>query len=315
MKLLQKKQQVPNRRSSSLPSREGRASAEDLNARYSFRRNRTLTGSLSSDVTSANEHRSELRSPRVQTHHLRKHRRRLLMIFIAVAVVASGLGWAIYQSIAGVTVVIASPVPPTSTNVYEQAIQDYLNGRPFERNRKTINTNALAVYLQENGFPETLAAQIDQSPAGFGSSTVKLTMRQPLVSWKTGASRLYVDGTGAAFTRNYFAEPTVEVIDETGIQTVNNQVLASDRFLGFIGRMVGRLQDQGLQVTRVVLPENTTRQLLLSIEGLAYPVKVNVDRPAGGQAEDIARTVRHLTSRGITPAYVDVRVEGRAYYK
>ncbi len=315
MKLLQKKQQLPNRRSNSLSSREGRASADDLNARYSFRRNRTLTGSLSSDVASANEHRSELRSPRLQTHHLRRHRRRLLLVFLGVSVAVAGLGWLIYQSIAGVDIVVKAPVPPVDTQLYEQKVQDYLNGRPLERNRKTVNTEALATYLQENGSPEVLMVQVSSSPAGFGASTLELTMRRPLVSWKTGVSRLYVDGTGAAFTRNYFAEPTVEVIDETGIQTVNNQVLASDRFLGFIGRMVGRLQEQSLTVTRVVLPANTTRQLLLSIQGVAYPVKVNIDRPAAGQAEDIARTIRHLAGKGIIPEYVDVRVEGRAYYK
>lgn len=315
MRLLRKKQQLPLRRSASLHSGEGRASADELNARYSFRRNRTLTGSLSSDVASANEHRSELRSPRVQAHHLRKHRRRLFLVFVAACLVVAGLGWLIYQSIAGVNVVIKAPVPPIDTKVYEQKIQDYLNGRPLKRNRKTVNTDALAVYLQENGLPEVLAARVNPAPAGFGTSTIELTVRQPLVSWKTGSSRLYVDGTGAAFQRNYFAEPAVEVIDETGIQTVNNQVLASDRFLGFMGRMVGRLQDQGLTVTRVVLPENTTRQLLLSIEGVGYPAKVNTDRPAGEQAEDIARTVRYLNRKGIAPQYIDVRVEGKAYYK
>lgn len=315
MKLLQKKQQSPNRRSSSPVSREGRASVNDLNARYAFRRNRTLTGSLSSDVSSVNEHRSELKSPRVQTHHLRKHRRRLFLLMVGVILAAAALGWLVFQSIAGVAIAVDTPIASAEPGRYEQSVQNYLNARPFERNRKTINTESLALYLQDNGSPEVIAARVDPAPAGFGVSRIALTMRKPLVSWQTGSSRLYVDGTGAAFTRNYFAEPSVQVIDETGIQAVNNQVLASDRFLGFIGRMVGRLQDQGLVVSKVVLPANTTRQLQLSIADTSYPLRVSIDRPAGAQAEDIARSIRYLASKGVTPEYIDVRVEGKAYYR
>ena len=92
-------------------------------------------------------------------------------------------------------------------------------------------------------------------------------------------------------------------------------MLASDRFIGFIGRTVSRLQTQGFTASKVVLPASTTRQLLVSIEGLPYPIKFSVDRSAGEQAEDAARSVRYLAGKGITPEYLDVRVPGKAYYK
>lgn len=315
MKLLQKKQQLPNRRSASL-SKEGRASAEDLNARYAFKRNRTLTGSLSSDVASANEHRAELRSDRVQAHHLRKHRRRLLAALAGVLAVIAGISWLLYQSIAGVNIVVRASSPPLNTSAYQAKVQEYLNGRPLERNRMMINLGSLAKYLQNNGFPEVAGASVDSSPTALGVSTIVLTMRQPVVSWKTGATQLYVDSNGAAFKNNYYNTPAVDVVDQTGIQTVDNQVLASDRFLGFIGKIIGRLSsDQGLTATKVVLPANTTRQLLVSVQGVSYPIKFTVDRPAGEQAEDAARAIRYLAGKGVQPQYLDVRVQGRAYYK
>ena len=314
MKILQKKQQLPNRRAAS-SQREGRASAEDLNARYTFRRNRTLTGSLVSEVGSAGEGRSELRSPRVQTHHLRRHRRRLGLVLFMVVAISAGLFWLVYQSVAVVRVVIDAPIPPTETKLYEQKIQDYLNGHLFERNRVTLNTASLAEYLQDNGLPEVATATVNPEPAGIGVSTITLKARQPVVSWKTGPTQLFVDGEGVAFARNYYTPPTVEVVDETGIQAVDNKVLASDRFLGFIGRTVSRLQTQGFTASKVVLPVSTTRQLLVSIEALPYPIKFSVDRSAGEQAEDAARAIRYLDSRGVVPEYLDVRVAGRAYYK
>lgn len=316
MKLWQKKQQqVPNRRTTP-PSREGRASADSLQNRYAFRRNRTLTGSLSSDVSSSNEQRAELRSPRVEVHHLRRHRRRLFLVFVAVAAIVAGLAWLLYYSIAGVIIVVDASVPPVDTSMYEKKVQSYLNAHPFERNRTTLNTTQLAEYLQANDAPEVERVSVNARPSGVGVSTIMLTMRKPVVSWQTGSSQLYVDSSGAAFARNYYAAPSVQVVDQTGIQAVNNQVLASDRFLGFIGRSIGRLETQGFTVTKVVLPTNTTRQLLVSIDGLSYSIKFSVDRPAGVQAEDAARAIRFVQSHAIQVSeYMDVRVSGKAYYK
>jgi hypothetical protein len=42
---------------------------------------------------------------------------------------------------------------------------------------------------------------------------------------------------------------------------------------------------------------------------------MSVDRPAGEQAEDAMRAIKYLQSKGMTPAYIDVRVGGKAYYK
>ncbi len=316
MKLLQKKQQKPTRRQN-VPSssKEGRATDDELRQRYAFRRNRTLTGSLVSGVGSVGERSNELRSPRVQVHHLRSHRRRLLWIFLGIIVCAVGLFWAIYQSIATVHVVITAPIPPLATELYEQKIQEYLNGHPFERNRSTLNTSALTNYLQVNGAPETQRIAVKPQPTGFGASTFIISTREAVVSWKTGPTELFVDTSGTAFRRNYYSPPTVQVLDQTGIQTVNNQVLASDRFLGFIGRCIGQMKAQGYAVTKVTLPENTTRQLLVSVEGVSYPIKFSVDRPAGEQAEDAARSIRYLAGRSIVPEYLDVRLSGKAYYK
>lgn len=315
MKLLRKKQQLPARRSGT-HDRVGRASAESLEERYTFRRNRTLTGSLSSGVTSVGERHAELRSPRVQTHDLRRHRRKLFGWWLVVSFVAGLLGYLIFQSIALPRVVVAGgTTQPIDVVQYEDKIQAYLNGHYTERSRLTLDTDKLSAYLQTHGAPEVQAVSPTMSFAGLGATRLSVTMRRPAVSWKTGGSQLFVDQDGVAFEKNYYDAPAVEVIDQTGIQAQNNRILASNRFLGFIGRMIGKLSNQGYRVTKVVLPENTTRQLLISVDNVAYPIKFSVDRPAGEQAEDAARSIRYLQARDVTPEYVDVRVSGKAYYK
>lgn len=315
MNLLRKKQQRQGRRSA-LVREKGRVSEFDDSQRYAFRRNRTLTGSLSPGVASANEHNSELQSTRVQAHHLRRHRRRLGVALFAVLVVITGLAWMIWQSIVAVQIVTANGASqPLNAKPYTDEIERYLSSHPFERNRASFNADAVTTYLQSHGFPEISRVSLDTTHRQVGTATLTVSMRKPVVSWKTGASRLYVDEDGVAFARNYYADPTVEVVDQTGIQTVNNQVLASNRFLGFIGLIIGHLHEQGLTASQVILPADTTHQLLVSMQGVGYPVKISVDRPAADQAEDTARALRYLASKGITPKYLDVRISGRAYYQ
>lgn len=315
MNILRKKQQLPSRRSDVSGARAGRATENELAERYAFRRNRTLTGSLAPGVVSVNEHHAELKSVRIHTHDLRQHRRRLSGIFLIVALVAVALGYGIFQSIAIPKVVAVATERPIDAQYYEQKIQQYLNGRPLERSRVALNVERLAQYLQVNDAPEVLAVSPDMSFDGLGTSRLQLVMRRPVIAWRTGSSNLYVDDQGVAFARNYHPEPTVKVVDETGIVTKDNKVLASNRFLGFIGRVVGRMKASGLTVTQVALPANTTRQVAVTVEGVNYPIKYSVDRPVGEQTEDAVRAIRYLADKGIGAEYLDVRVSGKAFYK
>jgi hypothetical protein len=313
MGLLHRNKQTPpaRRHANASASNTGDVPSGDAGT---YRRNRTLTGSLASHVESASEARSELRSVRVQAHDLHTHRRRLSTYLLMSACIIALLGWVIYQSVANVRVAATDAVAIDGAR-YEQKIEEYLSGHPLQRLRATLDTRALTTYLQTHDCPEVEGVEGAIEYAGFGASKVHLSFRRPVVVWQTGATKLYVDEEGNAFARNAYEEPSVAVVDETGIQAQNNQVLASERFLGTIGRVIGRMKAQGYLVNRVVLPANTTRQLLISNEGVAYPIKFSIDRSAGEQAEDAAQAMRYLQEKGITPEYIDVRVSGKAFYK
>lgn len=312
MGLLRRKQPQPVRRRAG-QSDTGVSDVES-HGQYAFRRNRTLTGSLASHVGSAGEASSELRSVRLQTHDLHAHRKKIGLYLFASLCAVGVLGWAIYQSVAAVRTHADTKVV-VDGSLYEKKTQEYLSANPFQRLRVTLDTAALTAYLQSHDCPEVASVSPDVTYEGFGISGLKLTFRRPVVVWKTGSSKLYVDNEGNAFTRNYYDEPGVEVVDQTGIQAQDNQVLASERFLSMIGRVIGRMDTQGYTVNRVVLPAGTARQLLISVVDLPYPIKFSIDRSAGEQAEDAARAIRHLQGKGITPEYIDVRVSGKAFYK
>ncbi len=305
-----KKTDIPRRRRQDVHAGEC-ATEESLAQRYAFQRNRTLTGSASSNVVSANETNAQLKSPRVQTHELVQKRRHIGLIFLAVIVACVGLFVIISQFTAGV-VVRARDASTSLDPIYEVTIQEYLSRQPVERLRFATNNDHLSAYMQDKA-PEVAKVEVEGS-AGFGRSQFVITLRQPIAGWNVNGQQQYVDNTGTAFSRNYFSAPKVQIVDKSGIPAGTGPV-ASNRFLSFVGRVVGLTKGQGYVVHQVVIPLNTTRQIEAMLEGISYPIKLSVDRSAGEQVEDMARTVRWLTARSITPQYLDVRVSGRAFYK
>lgn len=304
-----KKTVVPRRRQGD--SGGERASEESLAQRYAFQRNRTLTGSASSSVVSSNEANAQLKSPRVQTHELVQKRRHVGLIFLLVLVLSGGLFVIISQFTASV-VVRARDVSTTLDPLYENVIQEYLSRQPVERLRFATNKDSLTEYVQSKA-PEVASAEVEGS-AGFGRSQFVISLRQPTAGWNVNGQQQYVDNTGTAFSRNYFTSPKVQIVDKSGIPAGTGPV-ASNRFLGFVGRVVGLADRQGYVVHQIVIPQNTTRQIEATLEGVSYPIKFSVDRPAGEQVEDMIHALRWFTGKGITPQYLDVRVSGRAFYK
>lgn len=305
---------VPSRRLDTAEQGRAHPTSASLDARYAFKRNRTLTGSLSSNVSSVNEHGAELKSARVHTHHLRRHRRHATAALFGVLAVAAGMAFLVYQAILTATVTTSSP-GRIDVAMYGDAVQDYLVKRPLERFRFSLNTAGMASYLQSHGFPEVDAVSSDITLDGFGKASLHIVFREPVVAWRTGGSTMYVDSKGNTFERSYYQDPGVQVVDQTGIPTQDNQVLASNTFLGFIGKVIGRMKENGYHVTQIVLPANTTRQVQVMLSGVGYPIKFSIDRPVGEQSEDASRAIRYLASKDISVQYLDVRVSGRAYYK
>lgn len=308
-----------NKQKDTLPRRrqqtpaQPRASEEELGQRYAFRRNRTLTGSASSNVLSTSESNADLKSPRVQAHELARKRRHISATLGVVLLCAIGLLGLISQFTAGVVVRATPDASLQLDDTYEEAIQRYFNNRPVERLRFMVDVGQLKEYLQ-TAAPEIQDVTPDGS-AGFGTSAFAVTVRSPIAGWSINGKQHYVDVSGTSFGRNYFAAPSVQIIDKSGVQVAAGQAVASNRFLGFVGQVVGVAKSRNYTVTQVIIPRGTTRQVELRLKGIKYPVKLSVDRSVGEQVEDMDRAVRWMASHNKSPKYVDVRVSGRAFYR
>lgn len=284
----------------------------DLDQRYNFRRNRTLTGSVSSHVASVSESNAQLKSPRVQSHELIKKRRRIGTLF-ALAILGALAFYGLTQQFTAEAVVEASAVNDELSPSYKEAIQDYFGTRPIERFRFLTNQEGLTDHVRQK-LPEVASIKIIGS-AGLGKSLYYLTMREPLAGWTIQGKHQYVDASGTAFEKNYYPVPAVQIVDNSGVRPESGQAVASNRFLGFVGRTVGLARSQGYTVTQVAIPQTTTRQVEIRLEGIVYPIKMSIDRSVGEQVEDMTRLIRWFQGRKETPQYIDIRVSGKAFYK
>ena len=104
-------------------------------------------------------------------------------------------------------------------------------------------------------------------------------------------------------------EPTVDISDE------NANTKLSKRVKEFVARLEDDVRDEGYVIDHVILPLNKVREIHVYIKERNEYYKMIIDRSSAVQAEDMGRMIRYLDKKKIKPTYVDLRVEGKAFYK
>jgi hypothetical protein len=291
-----------------LPPRRASQSAP-LNDGASFQRGRTL----SSMRGAVYEHSAE--SDRARAHLLAERRRRVAFIFLIVLSGIVLITLLISQMTANVLVSTTDTAltRQVDDSRYIATINDYLAVHPVERLRFALNDQALTDYVAAK-WPEV--SSVRQAPlTTFTVTTFRLTFRHPVAGWQINSQQYYVDSTGVAFENNYFAAPTVQIVDQSGAVPNAGSEVTSIRFLSFVGRVVSQAAGRGYTVNKATLPVGTTRELDIQMNGVGPYVKLSIDRGAAEQIEDMDNALKYFASHGVGPKYVDVRVSGRAYYQ
>lgn len=285
----------------------------DDNGTYTFRRSRTMTGSSSDEVRVVAERHADLQSDRLKHHTLRKKRRHLMLYLTLILMCVGGLLVIINNFMISASVISHSDTAAADTVHYQQTIDSYLSSHPNERFSFSLRHTALLEVLQKQ-YPEVRSITVAVQP-WFKPARVTVGLRNPIASWTIGTTKYYIDNNGVAFQKNYGAEPTLAVEDNTGIDPGSAGAVASERMIRYIGRLVALLQQNGLSVEQLELPPSTSREVDVRLAGKAYVIKTDLDRDPAGQVADIVQAVNYLTRTGIAPTYADVRVSSKLYYR
>lgn len=200
---------------------------------------------------------------------------------------------------------------------YQAAADKLLASSLWNRNKITIDTTKVSNQLVAQ-FPELTSASI----------TLPLFAHRPIVYVQPAQAALVVAADNGAFVIEQNGKalmpsanlPTAhnlpQIVDQSGLQIkTGRQVLTSDD-VGFVQTVITELSAKHVEVSSMVLPA-TARELDVYVAGQPYFVKFNLaNNDARQQAGTYLAAAAELQRQHATPAhYVDVRVDGRAYYQ
>jgi hypothetical protein len=202
---------------------------------------------------------------------------------------------------------------------YQAAARRLIGGSIWNRNKITINTARIDQQLLKQ-FPELSSASITL-PLLSKRPILYVQALQPALVLNARNGSFVVDTTGKALLSANSLSPTVRlslplVTDQGGLRvSLNHQALTAGD-VSFIQVIVGQLAARHFSASSMVLPAAAS-ELDVRLNGQPYAIKFNLENSdARQQVGTFLATQAQLQSQKVTPAqYIDVRVDGRAYYQ
>ena len=208
------------------------------------------------------------------------------------------------------------------SKVYQAAASAMFSESAANRNKLTVNASGIASRLQKR-FPELQSVSVSLPVLG-STPTVYIRPAEPAMVLAATNGTFIVGENGRALAEatagtNLSRLHIPSVTDQSGLGVkVGEQVLPRSA-TSFISTVSGQLNQQKITVQSMTLPA-AAGELDVYISGKPYFAKFNVEKASADNALQQVGTLiallKQLDKQGKAPTqYVDVRLDGRAYYK
>jgi cell division septal protein FtsQ len=206
--------------------------------------------------------------------------------------------------------------------VYREAAHQMFAATAANRNKLTVNAADIAARLQQK-YPELQAVSVSL-PVFGGTPIVYVKPAAPSMVLAATNGTFIIDENGRALAEatagtNLSRLHVPTVTDQSGVSVVLGKPVLPKSSTAFIGTITEQFKNQKISIQSMTLPV-AAGELDVYVGSQPYFVKFNIEQ--GGedaalvQAGTFIATIKQLNRQGTTPAaYVDVRLEGRAYYK
>ncbi|HVW23609.1 MAG TPA: hypothetical protein VHB51_03985 [Candidatus Saccharimonadales bacterium] len=206
---------------------------------------------------------------------------------------------------------------PLST--YETAANKVLSSSILNHNKLTVDTGKLERTLKDQ-FPELANVTVNLPLLGH-HPVVYVEPVQPALVLSTNSGNFIVADSGQAVLKIESNSPFGKlglpvVTDQSNLPVKLREQSLTSQDVNFIKVVIAELAVKHFTVTSLVLPA-ASRELDVHILNQPYFVKFNLENDdPRQQAGTFLATIANLTGQNVTPGqYVDVRVDGRAYFK
>jgi len=193
-------------------------------------------------------------------------------------------------------------------------LEKIIAGSYFNNNILFISGGQIDSQLRADNY-QIAKAEIIRVP--FNTLKVVVQEQKPSILWQSNGSLSIFKEDGRA----YAGEPSDElkstlpiVEDSTNLEVVAGSQIVSRSFLEFVTMIYRQLPEKGIKATSFEIKETTT-ELFVSTQA-GYVIRFDTTRPSSEQLTDLVAVLDLLQQRGSTPKeYIDLRVNGRAFYK
>jgi len=204
------------------------------------------------------------------------------------------------------------------TSVYQQEATKLFSGSATNSNKLTVNASAITADFQQQ-FPELKDVSIALPIIGH-QPVIYIQPASPAVILLTPGGSFVVDENGRALIAvtpsmnlAHFHVPTLT--DQSNLRVREGKQALASSTATFIQLITQQLQTQHLSVSSLTLPPSAG-ELDVAIVGKPYIIKFNLNdtQPDAAQSQVgayIALEGKHIPAT----EYVDVRLQGRVFYK
>ncbi len=205
-----------------------------------------------------------------------------------------------------------------SQNEYSRAAHDLLDSSLVNKTKITIATNKLESSLK-NRFPELSNVAVTVPIMGR-RPVVKLEISPAVLIIRTAGEDYLLSSEGRAIiAADKSSSNTLKnlplVVDQSDLQIQAGEKVLTSSAVSFIDQLITQFRAKNLTISALTLPPLAS-ELHIKIKGAPYFVKFDLLGDVRLQAGSFIAVKRSLESQGKTPLqYIDVRVEGKVYYK
>jgi len=203
--------------------------------------------------------------------------------------------------------------------IYTQAVIKQLSSSIWNHNKITVNAERINQQLTAQ-FPELASVSLTL-PLVSHRPIVYLRAAQPAIILHALSGSYVLDTSGKALLGGAVPAAVMALnlptlTDQSGLAIAVNHEALRSRDVRFIQTVVAELKTHGLTPSSLVLPVASS-ELDVHLLGQPYFTKFNLQSDDAPQQVGTFLAVQaQLKGQNVLPgAYVDVRVNGRAYYK
>ena len=211
-----------------------------------------------------------------------------------------------------------SAIPLRQPMAYQTKAMELFSASPLNKSKLTVNATKINAGMRA-AFPEL--SRVTVSVPFIGSAPVVHVMPAAPVLLLNANGQLYaLDATGKALLPANEV-PNIEkldlpvVVDGSGLSVTAGKPALPASNVRFITEVIGQLKQKNLTVTDINLPAGTS-EMDVRVSGVGYIGKFNLQGDGRVEAGSYLAVKAQLEREHKVPgSYIDVRVEGRAYYK